>query len=147
MDPIPCVSTTTQGKPLDLAAWSRRSAAREKNASYDRATGQVVEGRIGVTFDGGGRGVEAPQPARRSSSPARITLSHPSPKGGLEKVLFRDVLGQYTSYVSGTNDRIFNVRYRREHQRLRGQQRRKFQLFQCCGPHHQGGRVQDRHRS
>ena len=28
----------------------------------------------------------------------------------LEQGLFRDVLGQYTSYVSGTSDRIFNVR-------------------------------------
>lgn len=111
MDPIPCVSTTTQGKPLDLAALEQEIGGQGKNASYDRSTGQVVEGRIGVTFDvtGAEKLVEDAQPGQEIVIPAQITYPTVT-KAELEKVLFRDVLGQYTSYVSGTSDRIFNVR-------------------------------------
>lgn len=111
MDPIPCVSTITQGKPLDLAALEQEIGGQGKNASYDRSTGQVVEGRIGVTFDvaGAEKLVEDAQPGQEIVIPAQITYPTVT-KAELEKVLFRDVLGQYTSYVSGTSDRIFNVR-------------------------------------
>ena len=111
MDPIPCVSTTTQGKPLDLAALEQEIGGQGKNASYDRSAGQVVEGRIGVTFDvaGAEKLVEDAQPGQEIVIPAQITYPTVT-KAELEKVLFRDVLGQYTSYVSGTSDRIFNVR-------------------------------------
>ena len=111
LDPIECVSTVTQGKALDLAAVEREIGGEGKNASYDRATGQVVEGRVGVTFDvaAAEKLVEQAQPGQELVIPARITYPTVT-KAGLEKVLFRDVLGQYTSYVSGTSDRIFNVR-------------------------------------
>ena len=111
LDPIECVSTVTQGKALDLAAVEREIGGEGKNASYDRATGQVVEGRVGVSFDvaAAEKLVEQAQPGQELVIPARITYPTVT-KAGLEKVLFRDVLGQYTSYVSGTSDRIFNVR-------------------------------------
>ena len=111
MDPIPCVSTITQGKPLDLAALEQEIGGQGKNASYDRSTGQVVEGRVGVTFDvaGAEKLVEDAQPGQEIIIPAQITYPTVT-KAELEKVLFRDVLGQYTSYASGTSDRIFNVR-------------------------------------
>lgn len=111
LDPIECVSTVTQGKALDLAAVEQEIGGEGKNASYDRATGQVVEGRVGVTFDvaGAEKLVEQAQPGQEIVIPARITYPTVT-KAELEKVLFRDVLGQYTSYVSGTSDRIFNVR-------------------------------------
>ena len=101
MDPIPCVSTTTQGKPLDLAALEQEIGGQGKNASYDRSTGQVVEGRVGVTFDvaGAEKLVEDAQPGQEIVIPAQITYPTVT-KAELEKVLFRDVLGQYTSYVS-----------------------------------------------
>lgn len=71
----------------------------------------MVEGRIGVTFDvaGAEKLVEDAQPGQEIVIPAQITYPTVT-KAELEKVLFRDVLGQYTSYVSGTSDRIFNVR-------------------------------------
>lgn len=111
LDPIECVSTVTQGKALDLAAVEREIGGEGKNASYDRATGQVVEGRVGVTFDvaAAEKLVEQAQPGQELVIPAQITYPTVT-KAELEKVLFRDVLGQYTSYVSGTSDRIFNVR-------------------------------------
>ena len=111
LDPIECVSTVTQGKALDLAAVEQEIGGQGKNASYDRATGQVVEGRVGVTFDvaGAEKLVEQAQPGQEIVIPAQITYPTVT-KAELEKVLFRDVLGQYTSYVSGTSDRIFNVR-------------------------------------
>lgn len=111
LDPIECVSTVTQGKALDLAAVEQEIGGEGKNASYDRATGQVVEGRVGVTFDvaAAEKLVEQAQPGQELVIPARITYPTVT-KAELEKVLFRDVLGQYTSYVSGTSDRIFNVR-------------------------------------
>lgn len=111
LDPIECVSTVTQGKALDLAAVEQEIGGQGRNASYDRATGQVVEGRVGVTFDvaGAEKLVEQAQPGQEIVIPAQITYPTVT-KAELEKVLFRDVLGQYTSYVSGTSDRIFNVR-------------------------------------
>ncbi len=111
LDPIECVSTVTQGKALDLAAVEQEIGGEGKNASYDRATGQVVEGRVGVTFDvaAAEKLVEQAQPGQEIVIPAQITYPTVT-KAELEKVLFRDVLGQYTSYVSGTSDRIFNVR-------------------------------------
>ena len=111
LDPIECVSTVTQGKALDLAAVEQEIGGQGKNASYDRATGQVMEGRVGVTFDvaAAEKLVEQAQPGQEIVIPARITYPTVT-KAELEKVLFRDVLGQYTSYVSGTSDRIFNVR-------------------------------------
>lgn len=111
LDPIECVSTVTQGKALDLAAVEQEIGGQGKNASYDRATGQVVEGRVGVTFDvaAAEKLVEQAQPGQELVIPAQITYPTVT-KAELEKVLFRDVLGQYTSYVSGTSDRIFNVR-------------------------------------
>lgn len=111
LDPIECVSTVTQGKALDLAAVEQEIGGQGKNASYDRATGQVVEGRVGVTFDvaAAEKLVEQAQPGQEIVIPAQITYPTVT-KAELEKVLFRDVLGQYTSYVSGTSDRIFNVR-------------------------------------
>lgn len=111
LDPIECVSTVTQGKALDLAAVEQEIGGQGKNASYDRATGQVVEGRVGVTFDvaGAEKLVKQAQPGQEIVIPAQIIYPTVT-KAELEKVLFRDVLGQYTSYVSGTSDRIFNVR-------------------------------------
>lgn len=111
LDPIECASTVTQGKVLDLAAVEQEIGGQGKNASYDKATGQVVEGRVGVTFDvaGAEKLVEQAQPGQEIMIPAQITYPTVT-KAELEKVLFRDVLGQYTSYVSGTSDRIFNVR-------------------------------------
>lgn len=111
LDPIECVSAVTQGKALDLAAVEQEIGGQGKNASYDRATGQVVEGRVGVTFDvaAAEKLVEQAQPGQEIVIPAQITYPTVT-KAELEKVLFRDVLGQYTSYVSGTSDRIFNVR-------------------------------------
>ena len=75
MDPIPCVSTITQGKPLDLAALEQEIGGQGKNASYDRSTGQVVEGRVGVTFDvaGAEKLVEDAQPGQEIVIPAQIT--------------------------------------------------------------------------
>lgn len=111
LDPIECVSTVTRGKALDLAAVEQEIGGQGKNASYDRATGQVVEGRVGVTFDvaAAEKLVEQAKPGQEIVIPAQITYPTVT-KAELEKVLFRDVLGQYTSYVSGTSDRIFNVR-------------------------------------
>lgn len=111
MDPIPCVSTITQGKPLDLAALEQEIGGQGKNASYDRSTGQVVEGRIGVTFDvaGAEKLVEDAQPGQEIVIPAQITYPTVT-KAELEKVLFRDVLASCTTYVSGAWGRIQNVR-------------------------------------
>ena len=111
MDPIPCVSTITQGKPLDLAALEQEIGGQGKNASYDRSTGQVVEGRIGVTFDvaGAEKLVEDAQPGQEIVIPAQITYPTVT-KAELEKVLFRDVLGEAKTHVSGSAGRIGNVK-------------------------------------
>ncbi len=82
-----------------------------KNAGYDAATDSITPEQPGVTFD-----VETAQAAMDAAGPG-ATVSIPaqieSPAVTAEElsaVLFRDVLGECRTHVSGTAARINNVR-------------------------------------
>ena len=82
-----------------------------KNAGYDAATGTITPEQIGAEFD-----VSAAQAAMDDAQPGE-TLSisaqveFPAVTADeLKGVLFRDVLGQCRTHVSGTSARINNVK-------------------------------------
>lgn len=110
LEPVTCAYEVVEAKPVDFDAFAE-TYATAKNASYNAAADQVEEGTVQVTFDADAaqKLVAQAQPGQEITVPAQIQQPKVS-KAALEKVLFRDVLGQYTSYVSGTSDRIFNVR-------------------------------------
>lgn len=110
LEPVTCAYEVVTAKPVDFDAFAE-TYATAKNASYNAAADQVEEGTVQVTFDADAaqKLVAQAQPGQEITVPAQIQQPKVS-KAALEKVLFRDVLGQYTSYVSGTSDRIFNVR-------------------------------------
>ena len=82
-----------------------------KNASYDTATGTIVPEQPGADFD-----VDAVQSAMDKASPGETltldaTIEEPEVTAKeLKSVLFRDVLGEAKTHVSGSAGRIGNVK-------------------------------------
>ncbi len=97
--------------PLDLETLHQEICGDGVSAMYDKSTGGLTEERVGVQFDVAAAKeiVAAAQPGTEVVIPAEITAPKVT-KEALEKVLFRDELGSFTTYVSGTWDRIENVK-------------------------------------
>ena len=82
-----------------------------KNASYDAATGTIVPEQPGADFD-----VDAVQSAMDKAAPGETltldaTIEEPEVTAKeLKAVLFRDVLGEARTHVSGSAGRIGNVK-------------------------------------
>ena len=80
-----------------------------KNAGYDAATGTIIPEQIGAEFD-----VSAAQSAMDAAQPGETVSLHADVElptvtaAELEQVLFRDVLGECRTHVSGTSARISN---------------------------------------
>lgn len=82
-----------------------------KNAGYDAATGTITPERIGAEFDvtAAQAALDAAAPGETVTIDAEIQLPAVTAEE-LEGVLFRDVLGQCRTHVSGTAARINNVK-------------------------------------
>ena len=86
-------------------------AGAMRNASYDAGTDTILPEQVGVEFN-----VAAAQAAINGAEPGaqvRIDAEVERPAvtaAELEKVLFRDVLGQWRTHVGGTAARINNVK-------------------------------------
>ena len=85
-------------------------AGEMKNAGYDKATDSITPEKAGAEFDvkAAQAALDAAAPGETVSVPAvvqfpAVTAEH------LKTVLFRDVLGEYTTSVSGTAARRSNV--------------------------------------
>lgn len=108
---VVCQFDQVQAQALDVAALHKELAGKVKSALYDRTTEQAGESRIGVEFN-----VEAVEAELAAAVPGREFLTSAEveyPKVSheeLEECMFRDVLGTYTTYVSGTWGRRTNVR-------------------------------------
>lgn len=82
-----------------------------KNASYDASTGSIVPEETGADFD-----VPAAQRAMDAAAPGdtvtiNAEIQYPAVTAEeLKAVLFRDVLGECSTHVTGTAPRINNVR-------------------------------------
>ena len=86
-------------------------AGELKNAGYDAATDSITEEQVGVEFD-----VSAAQKKLDETEPGKTVLIGASVQTPsvtaeeLKEVLFRDVLGECRTHVSGTVARINNVK-------------------------------------
>lgn len=82
-----------------------------ENAAYDPESKTCKDGTIGVHFDYllAQKMLEDAQPGETISVPAQIQYPSVLTAQELEKSLFRDVLGSYTTYVSGSKGRLGNV--------------------------------------
>ena len=98
-------------KAMTAQAIHDATAGDVKNAGYDAATDSIIPERIGAEFD-----VTAAQAALDAAAPGETvtldaTVQLPAVTAEeLEGVLFRDVLGQCRTHVSGTAARINNVK-------------------------------------
>lgn len=86
-------------------------AGSMKNAGYDAATGSITPEQAGAGFDVAEAQalLDAASPGETVEIPADIQQPHVT-AAELKEVLFRDVLGQCRTHVSGTSARITNVK-------------------------------------
>ena len=109
-------SFTLQPEPLPAKTLTARELHDQlhgemKNASYDAATGTIVPEQPGADFD-----VDAVQSAMDKAAPGETltldaTIEEPEVTAKeLKAVLFRDVLGEAKTHVSGSAGRIGNVK-------------------------------------
>lgn len=87
------------------------TAGDVKNAGYDAATDSIIPERIGAEFDvtAAQAKLDAAAPGETVTLDATVQLPAVTAEE-LEGVLFRDVLGQCRTHVSGTSARINNVK-------------------------------------
>ena len=97
--------------PLDLDALQETLPRYFSQAWYDKETGKVMDGQVGVEIHvhAAAQALEDAQPGERVKLPA--DLQYPEMTAHeLEAVLFRDQLGTATTKVSGSKTRRNNVR-------------------------------------
>ena len=106
-----CQFDETQAKTVDLQELEAQLCREMKNAVYDRASGEAGESCIGVDFQAAQleQEVKAAQPGKEFLTSAKVEYPKVSQEM-LKECMFRDVLGTYTTYVSGTWGRRTNVR-------------------------------------
>ena len=106
-----CGFTVVPAKSMTAQEIHDAVAGEVKNAGYDAATGTITPEKPGAEFD-----VDEAQKLLDEARPGEtVTLAaqieEPTVTAAeLEKVLFRDVLGTYTTHVGGTSGRVNNVR-------------------------------------
>ena len=108
---IPVTLETLPAKDLTAQQLHDRLHGEMKNASYDAASGSIVPEQFGADFD-----VAAAQTALDGAAPGE-TVSVPAvieepevTASDLKMLLFRDVLGEARTHVSGSAGRIGNVK-------------------------------------
>lgn len=108
---VECQFDQVQAQTLDIAALHQELAGSVKSALYDRTTGEAGESRIGVAFNVADMEaeLEAAVPGQEFLTSAKVEYPKVSHEE-LTECMFRDVLGTYTTYVSGTWGRRTNVR-------------------------------------
>ena len=99
------------GKTLTAQEIHDQLHGEMKNAAYDAATGAIIPERAGADFD-----LDAVQSAMDAAAPGETltlpaTIEEPEVTASqLKAVLFRDVLGEARTHVSGSAGRIGNVK-------------------------------------
>ena len=97
--------------PLDLDALQDALPRDFSHAWYDKETGKVMDGQVGVELHvhAAAQVLEEAQPGERVKLPADISYPEMTAQE-LEAVLFRDTLGTATTKVSGSRTRRNNVK-------------------------------------
>ncbi|QNL44224.1 VanW family protein [Oscillibacter hominis] len=103
--------TVVQGTVLTAQAVHTAAAREVKNAGYDAKTGSIYEAVVGAEFDQeeAQRLLDEAEPGETVEIPA--VVEYPAVTADeLRPLLFRDVLGTYKTHVSGSSNRIGNVK-------------------------------------
>lgn len=109
-DAVVCRFEDVKPAPLDVDAIYREVQGAKENARYIKASGEILPSRVGVTFD-----VETVKAQLRGVKDGETILADAVVEFPtvttemLKQGLFRDVLGTYTTKVTGTSARIQNV--------------------------------------
>ena len=103
--------STLPAKTLTAQEISDETADEVKNAGYDAATDSITPEQVGAEFDvdAAQKALDAAEPGETVTVPAQIEYPTVTAEE-LKDVLFRDVLGQCRTHVSGTSARINNVK-------------------------------------
>ncbi len=103
--------TTREATPLSIQEIHEAISGEMKNASYDAASDTIIPEQIGASFDtvSAQRMLSGAAPGETVSVPADIQQPEITAEE-LEAVLFRDMLGECTTRVTGTAARISNVK-------------------------------------
>ncbi|MBQ0037357.1 MAG: VanW family protein [Clostridiales bacterium] len=110
LQPVECRYDVLAAKGVDLNKISKK-IKKAVNAKYDHDTGGVTDSRSGVRFDveKAQQLLDKAEAGKEFVVPAKFkTAAITSEK--LKKVMFRDVLGSYTTNVGGSAERLNNVR-------------------------------------
>ena len=106
---LPCTAVPARGG--DLNAINEQYGGEMANARYDAQTQTILPERMAVNFDvaEARRLLDAAEPGARVEVPTVVTEPEVTAEE-LAKVLFRDVLGTYTTRVGGAAGRKSNVK-------------------------------------
>ena len=108
---VDCAYTTIPAPKLDLEAVHTALSAQMVNASYDKATGEIIPHVLGVEFSVADAEAALKNAAEGEEISVSATVNYPEvTTDDLKANLFRDVLGSCTTNVSGTANRKSNVR-------------------------------------
>ena len=109
-DAVVCSFEDVAPEQLDIDALYRELQGEKAEARYNKKTDSITPSRIGVTFDA--EKVKAQLASAKDGetilADAEVTFPNVTTEM-LEQGLFRDVLGTYTTKVTGTSARIRNV--------------------------------------
>ena len=109
--PVECVYTTIPAEKLDLEAIHTELSGQMTNASYDKATGEIIPHVMGVEFSVADVEEALKNAADGEEVAVSATVNYPEvTTEDLTANLFRDVLGSCTTRVTGTANRRSNVR-------------------------------------
>lgn len=108
---IECPVAEVPATQLDIDALAAELSTEPSPARYDVAQGKVVDGEVGVSIDPEAVRftLDAAAGGETVKVPAEVTYPEMTAQE-LEAVLFRDMLGTYTTNVSGSSARKGNVR-------------------------------------
>lgn len=109
-DAVECQFETVTPAPLDVDGIYRELQGEKAEARYDKGSGKIFPSRVGVTFDVKKVKEQLSKAKDGETVLADAQVAFPTVTTEmLEQGLFRDVLGTYTTKVSGTSVRIHNV--------------------------------------
>ncbi len=107
---VVCDYTVVEGKAANIAEINKKIRHKPISAKYNKETGGLTKEKIGVVFDTdqAEQLLDKAKPGEEFAVPATIKQAKIT-MAELQKVLFRDVLGTYTTYASGSAARLNNV--------------------------------------
>ena len=110
LSPVECVYRQTKAETVDVAAIYRELHHKAEEAKCDKATGQPTQSYVGLDFDvdAVAEQLAAAKPGETFMAQAEVAFPKVTTEM-LEQAMFRDVLGTYTTKVTGSSARIHNV--------------------------------------